>query len=324
MVGLDRLPDADVVVLQRPSRRWWVDIVPYLRDGGIKIVVDVDDRYDSILKDNVNAFDPVVEHIGAEWIDRVCKMADVVTCTTPALARRYGYGKAVILPNLVPAQYLVFPTQNYRASEPGKHVMGWPGLASHHPGDLKVTDGGVAAALEEDPSWQFRVPGDVRAVCEELGLRLPKPREVRTKDNLGREQVRGFQPVPDQLHQTGGRPFWDWPKLLGELEIGVVPLADNIFNAAKSCLKAMEMSALGIPVVMSPTPDNKRLHALGAGELASGRGQWHRRVRALMRSADYRQELGARGRAVMATQTYEEHQDRWLEAWEGRAETLAA
>ncbi len=320
-MGLAKVPDADVVVIQRPSRKWFEGIVRDLQAAGIRVVVDVDDRYDAILPSNVNAFDPLVEHIGAEWIDRVCKMADLVTATTPALAKRYGYGHGVVLPNFVPAQYLAFPTERHRIEK----TIGWPALASHHPGDLRATDGGVAAALQEDPSWVFRVPGDVQMAIDELGLTKPKATEARLVNADGKVQIRGFAPLPDNIHQTGGVPFWDWPKLIGELEIGIVALADNEFNRSKSALKASELASLGIPVVMSPTPDNRRLHALGVGELASGRGQWYRKVRALMRSASYREDLGNRSRDVMRTMTYEAHaEDLWLAAWEGRTKTLAA
>jgi hypothetical protein len=308
VVGLAEIPKTDVVVMQRPARRWWGDIAPVLQSHGIRVVVDIDDRYDAIHPRNANRFDPSKLHIGPQWVQRIVADADLVTVTTPALAEHYAPEKSVVLPNLIPAQWLALPTERHRIPQ----TVGWPGDVTQHPGDLAATKGGLAAAMKRT-DWRFRVP-----VAQKVARRIPVGRTeiVHLTDN---EVAKETGLPPAQIDDRGGSQFWDWPKLVAELEIGIVPLAASEFNfGGKSCLKAMEISALGIPVVMSPTPDNVRLHELGIGLLANTHEEWRDHLRALIDSEEYRTNLGSAGRAVMATMTYEAKAHLWHEAWCGK------
>jgi hypothetical protein len=285
VVGLDRKPDADVVVMQRPGRRWWADLIPHLQNAGCKVVVDIDDRFDMIEKGNVARPLYSMQHHGQGWIDRACELADVVTCTTPALRTRYGHGHGVVLPNLVPESYLSIQ------AEQRPETIGWSGTLDTHPGDMNPLGQSVARTLVTT-DWKFHVIGTGRGMKRALKL-------------------------TDEPTVSGWLPFKDYPKALAELAIGIVPLEDNPFNQAKSALKASEMASLGVPVIMSPTPDNQRLHNLGVGMLAASSGQWERRLKFLIRDESARAEMAEQGRAVMATQTYERHAERWWEAWTG-------
>ena len=212
LYGMDPYP-ADVVVMQRPARRWWSDMIPLLHEQGIRVVVDVDDLFSAVQKDHVSysAYHHadeagVVHH---RWVDKACEQADLVTCTTPALLRRYGYGHGVVLPNLIPERYLNI----FGSKEPGS--VGWSGFVGTHPGDLNVTDGAIPAALSEaGGDWHFLVVGDPRGVHEGLGLNPRTP-----------------------IRATGAVKFPDYAARLAELEIGIVPLASNAFNSGK-CLDA--------------------------------------------------------------------------------------
>ena len=296
LIGLAKLPQADVVVMQRPSLRLWADLIPDLHRHGIAVVVDVDDHYHA-----VNA-----QHIGkkllsakyrpdnnADHIDRACRLADAVTATTPALVDRYGYGHGVLLPNLVPERYLTL--------EPlWKHHMtvGWTGLVGSHPTDLQSTKGAVGAILKE-LGWKMHVVGDGVGVAAALRL--------------------DHQPTT-----TGYVPFAEYPERMAEIAVGIVPLDPSPFNDGKSALKMMEFAALGVPAVGSPTWDNKRMALHSVGQLAKNPGDWSRRLRALMESDDYREEIGQTGRAAMHEFTYERHCDRWWDAWTKATKRRAA
>ena len=295
LIGLDKRPDADVVVLQRPGQRWWADLIPHLQRAGIRVVVDVDDRFDLIHPDNGAhaVYDPRrIGHHNHEWIARACQRADLVTATTPELARRYGYGHGLVLPNLVPARYL-----DVRAFRRPRTV-GWSGHVATHPGDLEVTRGAVGVALRGS-GWSFHVVGSAEGVKERLGL-------------------------AEEPSATGQLAFGFWPARVAQLEVGIVPLADTAFNRAKSALKASEMASVGVPVVMSPTPDNVRLNKLGIGLLAGSPNHWRRHLSRLIASPEARTDLAGKGREAMATQTYEARADLWADAWLGRKASAAA
>lgn len=279
-------PNADVVVLQRPGRRWWADVTPHLQAHGVKVVVDVDDRFDRIHKRNVahGDYNPKQRDTihNSDWIDRACRVADLVTCSTPALAQRYGYGRGVVLPNLVPESYLwVFGQKR-------PNTVGWTGSIDTHPGDLEVTGGAIRATPSD---WSLHVVGTGKGVARALGYR-------------------------GDVTSTGWVPFADYPDAYAELELAIVPLAPCDFNDSKSALKFLEAAALGVPVIGSPTPDNVRMNRLGVGVLAASPGAWRRQLRRLTTSVSARMELAEQGRTAMEQFTYESRCDMWLEAWE--------
>lgn len=286
LVGVEK-PDADVVVLQRPGRRWWSDLIPHLHQHGVRVVVDVDDDFAHIPTENTAAvaYDPRrnLWH-NRTWIEKACAQADLVTVTTPALARRYGrHGRVAVLPNLVPAAYLdvVVPRDG--------RTLGWTGSVDTHPHDLETTGRAVPDALGAH-GWQFRVIGTGHGVQERLGL----------------------AGEPDA---TGWRPIDDYPALYAGLDAAIVPLHRGPFNDAKSALKMVEAAALGVPVIASATPDNERVHALGVGLIARKPRDWVRHLDRMLGSAELRAHMAGAGRAAMQPLTYEAQCDRWLTAW---------
>lgn len=282
-------PDADIVVLQRPGRRIWCQVIVALQAHGVKVIVDVDDAFHAIPRANVAhpMYDPRLSpHHNHEWIAKACELADMVTVTTPALAKVYGrHGRVAVLPNLIPEWFL----QIAGPREPDTPMVGWTGTVETHPHDLEVTAGAVHRALIAVPGSRFGVVGTGVGVSQRLRCNVEKI--------------------------TGWLPFEEYPLAMASVDVGIVPLRASPFNEAKSALKASEFAALGAVPVMSPTPDNQRLHRLGVGLLADSPAQWRKHLIRLLRSADLRAEFAGRGREVMAGQTYEQHCGQWHDAW---------
>ena len=314
--------ETDVLVIQRPTLQFWVQGIPLLQAQGIRVVVDVDDLVDDVHRRNVAApalrgEGPYGEREHARFVDEACKLADLVTVTTPALLERYGHGHGIVLPNLVPEAYLSV----FGLKQP--ETVGWSGVLGVHPVDLQATGGGVGAAI--GAPWRFHVIGSPFSELESKVLAAAKVAPEVTIRDLGTDiGVRKALGLHCPLSATGYVPFAEYPMALAELEIGIVPLTDSAFNRSKSALKSAEMSSLGVPVVMSPTPDNLRLHKLGIGLVAESRGQWKRHVERLIASASMRYEMGEAAREIMAGQTYEGNCWRWHEAWTGQAKERVA
>lgn len=295
VVGCEAI-DADVVVLQRPLTRNLVDVIPFVQDQGVAVVVEIDDDFAAIPPQNISW--PICNprnNPNRNWdhLARACRMADLVTVTTPALARRYGgHGRVAVLPNFVPEWYL-------QVNQPRTLplTVGWTGSVHTHPGDLEVTRGAVAKVVA-DLGAELRIVGTGFGVGERLGLGADPP-------------------------GTGWVELEAYPYPMAELDVGIVPLADNAFNAAKSCLKMMEFAALGVPVVGSPTPDNLRLHLKGVGLIARKPREWERALRSLITDNDRRAELAGDGRRLMAGLTIEANAERWLDAWTSAADQAA-
>jgi glycosyltransferase involved in cell wall biosynthesis len=87
-------------------------------------------------------------------------------------------------------------------------------------------------------------------------------------------------------------------------DIGIMPLRDDEWSRGKCAFKALQMMALGVPVVASPVGANGEVIQDGAnGFLAAGTEAWVAKLSRLIDSPTLREELGQRGKAT-AMQRY--------------------
>jgi hypothetical protein len=292
--------DVDVFVFQRITHRWLVGAVRYLRERGHAVVVDVDDDLDAIDPSN-SAFhalhprnegkpsfeDPTKPYMHS-WrnLAEVCRVASLVTVSSPALTRVYGaHGRVRVLPNVLADHYF----EDFTPAPRDRLVVGWPATLHTHPNDPHVIGPGLARVLRElDVSF---VTGGV-------------------PDDVGRAFMLGEDPP-----SIGFVALQDWPRAVAELDVAVTPLANTRFNQAKSWLKPLECAAVGVPWIGSPRVEYRRLHELGCGVLAEKPKDWHRQLRRLITDDAWRQDRADAGRAVAATLRLRDHAWRWLEAW---------
>lgn len=312
VIGAACPDDADLVVFQRPSYPQLVHSIPYLRERGVAVVVDIDDdlsaidprnpAFTALHPDPHNLIPPPQhgmspagrkawqEHVRRTYrndsphswlaVKDAAKMATVCTVSTPALAERYGSGNTVVLPNCVPARFCDTPHVD-------SATIGWPGSTHSHPGDLREMGNSIAQLT--GAGHRFMIVGDGGGADRDLGV-----------------------PTVDE---TGPVPFDGWIGAVAQLGVGVAPLADTRFNAAKSWLKVLEMSAAGVPWVASPRVEYQRFASLGAGALAEKPKEWRRELLRLVTDEAWRAEQSEAGREVARAMTIEAHAWRTAEAW---------
>jgi glycosyltransferase involved in cell wall biosynthesis len=281
--------DADVIVLQRISHKHMAESIPFIRAQGVAVVIDIDDDLSSIHPKN-QAYGLL--HPGDQrfpmhsWVNvqRACEAATLNVLSTPALINVYGRtGNGHVVYNHVPKRYLDVKHND-------STIFGWGGSMHSHPDDPQVM--GIAPARLMDEDFIFRVVGnglDVREV-----LHLPK-----------------FPDVTGVVDLESA-----WPEVLGSLGVGVAPLSKSRFNRSKSWLKMLEMAATGVPSVVSPRPEYRRLHDQGVPCLFAEKPQeWYASLKKLLTDDVLRQEMSAKSREVAAQYTIEGNADRWLEAW---------
>lgn len=279
----DVLVDADVVVLQRTTHAYMAQAVGVMRAKGITVIVDVDDDLSSIHPSNPAWATHRPGHGMHSWhnLATACRDASLVTTSTPALLDVYArHGRGHVLPNYLPDHYYGLPRTD-------TDTIGWPASYHSHPNDPEVLGGAIGSLVDDGATFVMR--GDATGAGKALGLKHDPP--------------------------GGGVPLDQWPATVATLGIGIAPLADTKFNAAKSWLKPLEMSACGVPWVASPRAEYQRLHAMGAGLLADRPRSWHRELKRLRRSAALRQELSDAGRLVAEQLRLRDHAWRWAEAW---------
>ena len=293
LVDIINPPEADVIVFQRVTHRYIAQAVGLLRERGYTTVVDVDDDLGRIHPRNpaFEALHPRNEmryengkpkrHSWANLVT-ACRGASLVTVSTPALLKVYAaHGRGRVLYNYLPEPYFNIPRVD-------SDVLGWPAALQSHPDDPTPVGGAVQRLCGEGAA--FRIVSDPTGAGAAFGLAEDPPGAAC------------------DVHQ--------WPYEVAKLGVGIAPLADTEFNRAKSWLKPLEMSALGVPWVASPRVEYERIHRLGAGLLAEKSRVWYRELSRLHKSAQAREELSQAGRAAVDGHRIERMAWQWMEAWD--------
>jgi hypothetical protein len=287
---VERLPavgDADTVVLNRPLDPGVAEQIRLWRREGRQVVVDLDDCFDTVSVNHAIHGIYTTEHLHA-----ACRAASVVTCSTPAIAERYGYGHGEVLRNRVP--YAQTQTVAARRREPVPWV-GWYGSLASHPDDPAAAGAGVGAALNGTPA-RFAFIGPER-------------------DNVPLTQC--FELDRDVIG-LGYTSMNALPRLVAEFDVGIVPLDLSPFNEAKSWLKGLEMAAVGVPVIASPTSEYLLAAEQGGCWIAENHADWFSLLTLLLTDESARADQAASGRAWALANTYERYADDWRSVWYSR------
>lgn len=282
------IPEADVIVIQRPARPLMVQLIEILRANGIAVVAELDDDLTNLHPGNIayNVYKPGSPS-GMSWRYTIeaCKQATYVITSTQRLQHifaRHGRGQAI--DNYVPEVYL-----NFEHYDTG--FFGWAGTTKSHPDDLSVL--GHAVPILIDRGFRYQGLGGTYGLEEALHTTTP---------------ISVLPAVPlQQWAQTMTQAF----------DVSLCPLSDTAFNASKSRLKAIEAMAVGLAWVASPREEYRRLQReSGVGFLANNPQRWVKCVSELMSNDALRREQAEAGREYMKTQTYQANAWRWMEAWE--------
>jgi glycosyltransferase involved in cell wall biosynthesis len=255
--------------------------------GHTRLVYELDDNVFAVHPDNpVRA---VWEKPGTREVAAYCmSMADLVTCSTEPLAeqlRQYN-PNVIVLPNSINADQLTLerPRRDHV-------VVGWAGSPSHSE-DLKGIAGSVRSVLTQHPGVELHLIG-----TDYLSL-------------FGRRDGRftgRFTAWQDDI--------WDYYRTI-DFDIGLAPLAPTGFNAARSHIKALELAALGIPVIASDAEAYREFVVDGVtGFLVRTQSEWKRRLRELVNDVAMRTEMGAKARQVAADWTIQERWPAWERAY---------
>ena len=120
--------------------------------------------------------------------------------------------------------------------------------------------------------------------------------------------------------------FYDWMKLkqfpkkmkhLG-VDIGLAPLADNMFNRAKSNLRWLEYSVQKVPTICSPVEAYKEVEHDKTGLLAREHDEWYNAMERLVRNEKLRKQLAENAHKVVYEQfNIEKNASKSLRVYEG-------
>lgn len=298
-----------VIVCRLPALHPVLRAIQAARQAGLLVLYDIDDlivdpehsppplaTYGGTLNPQLHRRFQLDVPLFAEAI-RAC---DGLIASTTALAQRWRQINAdpvsvQVLPNLAPPELR-------RALQPPRS------LAPEEPLHLVVASGTTA----HKQAWQQELaPALARLMEHHPRLRL---------DLLGHLQLPlVLQPHADRIRC---RPFADYPRYLqqlGQSAIGLVVLEPGVFTDAKSAIRWMEFSYLGLASVLTPTatyleilePD---VHAL----FARGSEQWVEQLEVLITDPLLRLQLARRAQAhalrLFGPQQAERFWQPWIQA----------
>jgi glycosyltransferase involved in cell wall biosynthesis len=230
----------NAISFQRPYRSGTADVITWLRyhRPDLAISVDIDDEMNLPEDDS--------------YLRRSIALADVLTCSSEALARRFSYDKhrTFVIRSGVPlsalnTQSVPMSRKRARAGEPKERTIG---SALNTPKDLGVIRLG---SLLSDVTT-FRNIGVLDGLTEALGL--------------SQGQVEASGPLPQNLYRVA----------LGEIDVALVP--------GSSVTQVLEFAAAGVPVIASDTPEHRELVDQGMPLRLVGRkpGQWTRAIKSML------------------------------------------
>lgn len=276
----------DVLVV---NRLWKADIlaaVEAANRAGKMTVFEIDDDYWCL-----NTTNPAYEYWrmpgaldGLVKVIRACQRVTVSTEPLKQVLQRFNPDVRV-LPNMLPDAY--WPTEAKPPNMTDDLVIGWAGSPTHYE-DLADVARVVPQLLDEYPKLDVWLAG------------------VLPGDFPEHERLRYLNPVPIE----------DYAHLLYNFDIGIAPLLDNRFNTAKSDLKLVEYSAIGLPIVASRVlPYEKSVRPGETALLANNPKDWLRHLRALIEDPELRAKLGANARTWSETRLMSGSYRLWEKAY---------
>ncbi len=275
---------ADIMVGQRFDRPEVLGAWRRLR-ARHKLVYEIDDDVFHVDPVNFGAWRNFQMEDKRESVRHCAQVADLVTVTTEPLAEimREFNPNVAVLNNALPAWVLEMTRTRKDAL-----TVGWAGGCSHGR-DITEISTVLRRFLERDRK-------DVH-----LHLVGTDYRGVVTYD---RARYSKWEIDPRKYFENL------------DFDIGLAPLSDNIFNACKSHVKALEYAAMGIPVIATDLPPYRSFVVDGVtGFLVRNPKQFRDRLNTLAGDEALRESMGAKAREAAAAWTSEARAPAWDAAY---------
>lgn len=238
------------------------------------IVTELDDWIFDLPGYNI-ASNPYKPNSECEWVSyEQLKMSDAFIVSTEFIKTKlsewfpktpcYVIKNALdfkVWDNLNPAPFIFGPKKD------GFIRIGYTGCGNHDE-DVAIVRDPIMALVEQFPNLEFILPHSFKSWS---GIEHPRI--------LFWNQWVNIHQFP---HEIKG-----W-----EMDIGIAPLRDNAFNCAKSNLRWLEYSALGLPTVASPVEPFKCIDDGKTGFLADTKNEWYEKLKLLIENERLRKNMG--------------------------------
>jgi glycosyltransferase involved in cell wall biosynthesis len=201
------------------------DVSPYNDNYEFFGTKEVKHGSEWLWKNGENGFDANRNQIELDHIQALINRADILTVSTPRLAKKFKH------PNIY-INYNGINFEEWHRIEVKRNEfrLGWSGSPSHY----------VDWALIQDEL------AELMNKHKDVKLVIAGAKFDGTVKNIDPKRIEYWPWVLPEAH-----PYRS--AVMG-LDMAVIPLADNNFNRGRSCVKWYEFSALGVPVIASNVP----------------------------------------------------------------------
>jgi glycosyltransferase involved in cell wall biosynthesis len=316
----EKMIEANILVIHRPADEKWFKLIKVAQKYGKFIVADYDDD-----PFNTSPWNPSYRWYGIQevsyknedgteiplWIDgengfsietnvqrrdtfrATFKNVDMVSVTTDILKDTFSKinKNTVVLPNLIDTS-LFCPLEMKKTKEVR---IGYTFGYSHYE--------------------------DFYMVSKHLKSLVKKHANVKLVF-LGDSGFHGlFKDVPEdriEWHNWTSNAVYPWKLRTLNLDIGICPIVDNVFNHNKSSIKWMEFSALRIPTIASDVPPYNVSITNGKDGLLVKEDDWEFALTELVLNKKMRNKIGKNAYDnILEKHNADKSAYLWLDAYEG-------
>lgn len=294
-----RLQDYEVIVIQQPRGRNWMEVITNLRAAGKVVLVEYDDYVHGIRKAKDHDFAHSFQPDDLRRMELCMRASDGMICSTEYIARRYSsyVPRTWVCPNgLDMGRYrLTRPPRGMIDGQETVTIM-WSGATGHRRG------------VEPWLDMVERIMDRHSHVCLAT---IGQDFTSRFGEKFGNRLIS----IPFAALET-----YPAPMMLGD--IALAPAGQSSWYRGKSDLRAMEAAALGIPVIADEHYRDS-VESGVTGYLVDSPGEAQKRIETLIEFPEWRREMGERARQLAEEQfDMRDRREAWraaiIDAWERR------
>lgn len=270
---------SNIMIFQRQFTEANLQKMLLAKSMGIKTIYEIDDdlfNLDPAFKAPSEFFlQPEIRDIMTRFL---CN-ADAITTTTVQLAKALQASTGTKKPIFVVDNYLdVESWDSAFANKEHKDTItiGWMGSQSHVV-DAPLVSKALGRLANEYPTLRHHFIGWL---------------DLTTLPDLAAHK--------DRVLSEGWCDISELPNTMSDIDIGLCPLVDNVFNVSKSCIKWLQHSALGIPTVASNVgPYQAITHGTDGILVDNTEESWYLALKDLIDNEMKRKEIGCNARKTL-------------------------
>ena len=276
-----------VWVFQIPHGKGMPGLARRLKAAGKVLIVEFDDNYFSLPTDNPQILGDTLNPEVIEIRKEVASLADMVTVSTPELIEVYRpyCDNVVWLPNCIDLDD--FPEPKDKGE---RIIVGWAGAIGDD--NTRTFASNMAQLVHDFDHVDLAIGGDKRVFDKII---VP----------------------PERKRYLGICSVEEFPEMINNFDIAVIPLAKNTFNDGKSELKGLQYGALKIPFLASDVAPYRRFCEIAQDDrfLIKKEKHWLPRLKELIADRALQQELGLVVHDVATRRQIKYHIGEWIEAY---------